>query len=159
MSFRNSVFPLQDLTCLSQGMKFHLGLYHRELFPGNTCSLDDWVGFSLCFLLISYVDPPELCKHDIEIYLYARNGKELIASRTLPPMNPYYPHLYILYLSIDQFRDEILKDGYWSENGIEFVLKCYCCCRSLQIVRCGCRLVCKQDVKDWNKVMNQFNES
>nr|XP_012569148.1 TMV resistance protein N isoform X3 [Cicer arietinum] len=31
--------------------------------------------------------------------------------------------------------------------------------KSLQIVRCGCRLVCKQDIVDWNKVMSQFNES
>jgi len=74
----------------------------------NNCFLDDWVGFSLCFLLISHADPPELCKHEIEIYLFARNGKQLIASRTLPPMNPYYPHLYILYLSIDQFHNVII---------------------------------------------------
>ncbi|PNX92725.1 disease resistance protein (TIR-NBS-LRR class) [Trifolium pratense] len=103
-----------------------------------------------------YADPPELCQHEIECYLFARNGKQLISNRNLPPMNPCYPHLYILYLSIDQFRDQILKDDYWSD--IEFALKCYCC-RSLQIVRCGSRLVCKQDVEDWNKVKSQFNES
>jgi len=73
-------------------------------------SLYDWVGFSLCFLLVSYADPPELCKHEIECYLFAHNGKQLIASRTLPPMNPYYPPLYILYLFTDQFHDRILKD-------------------------------------------------
>ncbi|XP_039683915.1 TMV resistance protein N [Medicago truncatula] len=105
-----------------------------------------------------YADPPELCNHEIDCCLFSSNAKLFVTTRTLPPMNPYLPHLYILYLSIDQFRDRILKDDYWSENGIEFVLKCYCC-HSLQIVKCGCRLVCKQDVKDWNKVMNQFNES
>ncbi|CAL5192712.1 unnamed protein product [Lathyrus oleraceus] len=122
----------------------------------NDCPLDDWVGFSLCFLLESYYDDPEICRHEIECYLFAPNGKKLISTRRLPPMNPCYPHLYILYLSIDQFRDKILKDDSWSD--IEFALKCYCC-HSLQIVRCGSRLVCKQDVEDWNKVKSQFNES
>ncbi|GAU28639.1 hypothetical protein TSUD_159200 [Trifolium subterraneum] len=103
-----------------------------------------------------YADPPELCKHEIECYLFSRNGKKLITTRRLPPMDPCYPHLYILYLSIDQFRDEILKDDFWSD--IEFALKCYCC-NSLQVVRCGCRLVCKQDVEDWNKLKSKFNEN
>ncbi|XP_058754677.1 TMV resistance protein N-like [Vicia villosa] len=123
--------------------------------PKN-CPLDDWVGFSLCFLLESYADPPELCKHEIDCYLFSPNGKLFISSRRLPPMNPCHPHLYILYLSIDQFRDRILKDDCW--NDIEFALKCYCC-QSLQIVRCGSRLVCKQDVEVWNKAKSQFNES
>jgi hypothetical protein len=115
----------------------------------NNCPLDEWVGFSLCFLLESYAIPPELCNHEIDCYLFSRNGKKLISTRRLPPMDPCSPHLYILYLSIDQFRDEILKDDFWSD--IEFALKCYCC-NSLQVVRCGCRLVCKQDVEDWNNL-------
>jgi hypothetical protein len=100
----------------------------------NNCPLDEWVGFSLCFLLESYAIPPELCNHEIDCYLFSRNGKKLISTRRLPPMDPCSPHLYILYLSIDQFSDEILKDDFWSD--IEFALKCYCC-NSLQVVRCG----------------------
>ncbi|WJX82949.1 hypothetical protein P8452_65650 [Trifolium repens] len=96
-----------------------------------------------------YAIPPELCNHEIDCYLFSRNGKKLISTRRLPPMDPCSPHLYILYLSIDQFRDEILKEDFW--NDIEFALKCYCC-NSLQVVRCGCRLVCKQDVEDWNNL-------
>jgi hypothetical protein len=114
----------------------------------------------LWFLLVSYADPPELCNHEIDCYLFSSNGKLFVTTRTLPPIYESISSspLYSLLVHWSKFRDRILKDDYWSENGIEFVLKCYCC-QSLQIVRCGCRLVCKQDVKDWNKVMNQFNES
>ncbi|XP_027352151.1 TMV resistance protein N-like [Abrus precatorius] len=123
--------------------------------PTN-CLLDDWVGFALCFLIVSYSIPPELCNHEIECYLFGPKGKMLVSTRRLPPMDPCYPHLYILYLSIDQFRDKILEDDYWNE--IEFALKCYCC-DSLQKVRCGSRLVCKQDVEDWTNAISQINKS
>ncbi|XP_061361224.1 TMV resistance protein N-like [Gastrolobium bilobum] len=123
----------------------------------NNCPLDEWVGFVLCFLLVSYADPPESCCHEIDCYLFGPNGKMFVATRTLPPMEQGYPHLYILYLSIDRFRERILEDDdYWST--IEFALKSYCC-QSLQIVRCGSRLVCKQDVENWNKAMSQCNSS
>ncbi|XP_027335730.1 TMV resistance protein N-like isoform X2 [Abrus precatorius] len=111
----------------------------------HNCPLTEWVGFALCFMLVSYDDPPGVCPHEVDCYLFGPNGKMFITSRDLPPMEPYYPHLYILYLSIDKFRDRIYGGGAGSE--IEFVLKSYCC-YSLQIVRCGCRLVCKQDVED-----------
>ncbi|KAK7349499.1 hypothetical protein VNO77_06917 [Canavalia gladiata] len=111
----------------------------------HNCPPTEWVGFALCFLLVSYADPPEVCHHEVDCYLFGPNGKMFISSRNLPPMEPCYPHLYILYLSIDKFRDRIFEGGDFDE--IEFVLKSYCC-YSLQIVRCGCRLVCKQDVED-----------
>lgn len=121
----------------------------------HNCPLDEWVGFALCFLLVSYAVPPELHQHEIDCYLFGPNGKMFISTRTLPPMEPCYPHLYILYLSIDQFRERIQEEDHWSE--IEFVLKRYCC-YSLEIVRCGSRLVCKQDVEDWNKAMSKCNK-
>ncbi|CAL0315056.1 unnamed protein product [Lupinus luteus] len=111
----------------------------------HNCSPSEWVGFALCFLLVSYADPPEECRHRIELYLFSPNGKKFITDRVLPLLEPCYPHLYILYLSIDEYRNKISEAGEYSE--IEFVLKCYCC-SWLQIVRCGCRLVCKQDVED-----------
>lgn len=116
-----------------------------EISVPHNCPPTEWVGFALCFLLVSYADPPEECRHEVDCYLFGPRGKLFISSRDLPLMEPYYPHLYILYLSIDKFRDKIYEDGDWSE--IEFVLKSYCC-HSLQIVRCGSRLVCKQDVED-----------
>ncbi|CAJ2671262.1 unnamed protein product [Trifolium pratense] len=66
----------------------------------NNCPLDEWVGFSLCFLLKSYADPPELCQHEIECYLCARNGKQLISNRNLPPMKlqRVYKYKYITLL-------------------------------------------------------------
>ncbi|KAK7389921.1 hypothetical protein VNO78_25218 [Psophocarpus tetragonolobus] len=111
----------------------------------HNCPLNEWVGFALCFLLVSYAVPPEVCHHEVDCHLFGPNGKMFISSRDLPPMEPCYPHLYILYLSIDDYRDRIYEGGDYSE--IEFVLKSYCC-HSLEIVKCGCRLVCKQDVKD-----------
>ncbi|KAK7292708.1 hypothetical protein RJT34_15560 [Clitoria ternatea] len=111
----------------------------------HNCPPTEWVGFALCFLLVSFSDPPEECRHEVDCYLFGPNGKMFISSRDLPPMEPYNRHLYILYLSIDKFRDRIYEGGDFSE--IEFVLKSYCC-DSLKIVRCGCRLVCKQDVED-----------
>lgn len=105
---------------------------------------EEWVGIALCFLLVSYAVPPELCNHEIDCYLIASNDKKLISTRRLPSMDPSYPHLYILYLSIEQFRDKILDEDYWDDT--EFALKCYCC-DSLKILRSGCRLVCKQDVE------------
>jgi len=110
----------------------------------NNFPQDEWVGFALCFLLVSYAVPPELCNHEIDCYLFSPNGKQLISTRKLPPMDPCYPHLYILYLSIEQFHDKILEDDYWDD--VVFSLKCYCC-HSLQIVSSGRRLVCKQDVE------------
>ncbi|MED6131362.1 hypothetical protein PIB30_008951 [Stylosanthes scabra] len=113
--------------------------------PQN-CPVNDWVGFALCFMLVSYADPPEVCHHEVECYLFGPQGKMFMSTRILPPMEPCCPHLYILYLSIDKFRDRIYEGGYFFKE-IEFVLKRYCC-QSLQIVRCGSRLVCKQDVED-----------
>ncbi|KAK7274363.1 hypothetical protein RIF29_15448 [Crotalaria pallida] len=114
--------------------------------PRN-CPPTEWVGFALCFLLVSYDDlfSPEECSHEIDCCLFSPNGKKFISSRRLPLMEPGYPHLYILYLSIDEYRNTINEGGDFSE--IEFALKRYCC-HSLDIVRCGSRLVCKQDVAD-----------
>ncbi|RDX68598.1 TMV resistance protein N, partial [Mucuna pruriens] len=103
--------------------------------PPN-CPLNEWVGFALCFLLVSCAFPEE-CHHEVECYLFGPDGKMFISSRNLPPMEPNYPHLYILYLSIDKYRDIIYEGG--DSGEIEFVLKSYCC-NSLNIVRCGCRL-------------------
>ena len=111
----------------------------------HNCPLNDLVGFALCFLLVSYADPPDRCHHEVDCYLFGPRGKMFVHSRDLPLMEPYCPHLYILYLSIDEYRDRIYEGDHCSEIG--FVLKSYCC-HSLQIVRCGCRLVCKQDVED-----------
>ncbi|KAE9595493.1 hypothetical protein Lal_00031031 [Lupinus albus] len=111
----------------------------------HNCSPSEWVGFALCFLLVSYAYPPEECRHEIELYLFSPTGKKFITTKLLPLMEPGYPHLYILYLSIEEYRNNINEVG--ENNEIEFVLKCYCC-HSLQIVRCGSRLVCKQDVED-----------
>ncbi|KAH1149782.1 hypothetical protein GYH30_044015 [Glycine max] len=111
----------------------------------HNCPVNEWVGFALCFLLVSYANPPEACHHEVECYLFGPNGKAIISSRNLPPMELDCPHLYILYLSIDKYRDMICEGVVGSE--IEFVLKSYGC-QSLEIVRCGCRLVCKQDVED-----------
>ncbi|XP_020213586.1 TMV resistance protein N [Cajanus cajan] len=115
----------------------------------HNCHINEWVGFALCFLLISYTVPPEACHHEVDCYLFGPNGKLFISSTDLPPMEPCYPHLYILYLSIEKYREkyqEIIYEG-GDNSEIEFVLKSYCC-HSLEIVRCGCRLVCKQDVED-----------
>jgi len=111
----------------------------------DDCPINEWVGFALCFLLVSYDLRPEVCAHEVDCYLFGPNGKVFISSRSLPPMEPCEPHLYIIYLSFDELRDIIYKGGHFRE--IEFVLKTYCC-SSLQIVRCGSRLVCKQDVED-----------
>ncbi|OIW04869.1 hypothetical protein TanjilG_13709 [Lupinus angustifolius] len=116
-----------------------------EISVPHNCSPSEWVGFALCFLLVSYAYPPEECRHEIQLYLFSPNGKKIITTKLLPLMEPGYPHLYILYLSIDEYRNKINEGGEYSD--IEFVLKSYCC-NSLQIVRCGCRLVCKQDVED-----------
>ncbi|RYR01038.1 hypothetical protein Ahy_B06g079902 isoform B [Arachis hypogaea] len=118
--------------------------FAKIAIPQN-CPVNDWVGFALCFMLVSYADPPQVCNHEVECYLFGPKGKMFINSRNLPLMEPYCPHLYILYLSIDKFRHTIYEGGHFKE--IEFVLKSYCC-HSLQIVRCGSRLVCKQDVED-----------
>nr|AHG28994.1 NBS-LRR protein [Cicer arietinum] len=118
--------------------------------PPN-CPNDQWVGFALCFLLVSFADPPELCHHEVSCYLFGPKGKMLISSRDLPPLEPYCRHLYILYLSIDECRKRFDKGGDCSE--IEFVLKTYCC-DSLKVVRCGSRLVCKQDVEDIYRICN-----
>ncbi|RYR51369.1 hypothetical protein Ahy_A06g026389 isoform B [Arachis hypogaea] len=118
--------------------------FAKIAIPQN-CPVNDWVGFALCFMLVSYADPPQVCNHEVDCYLFGPKGKMLINSRNLPLMEPYCPHLYILYLSIDKFRHTIYEGGHFKE--IEFVLKSYCC-HSLQIVRCGSRLVCKQDVED-----------
>ncbi|WJX77536.1 hypothetical protein P8452_60835 [Trifolium repens] len=112
---------------------------HRKLVPKFPSCTENLVGISskvdqVNKLIESYAIPPELCNHELACYLFSRNGKKLISTRRLPPMDPCSPHLYILYLSIDQFSDEILKDDFWSD--IEFALKCYCC-NSLQVVRCG----------------------
>ncbi|QHN84149.1 TMV resistance protein N [Arachis hypogaea] len=82
--------------------------FAKIAIPQN-CPVNDWVGFALCFMLVSYADPPQVCNHEVECYLFGPKG------------------------------------GHFKE--IEFVLKSYCC-HSLQIVRCGSRLVCKQDVED-----------
>ncbi|KHN26944.1 TMV resistance protein N [Glycine soja] len=111
----------------------------------HNCPVNEWVGFALCFLLVSYAVPPEACRHEVDCYLFGPNGKKIISSRNLLPMEPCCPHLYSLYLSIDKYRDMIYEGGDGSE--VEFVQKSYCC-QSLGIVRCGCRLVCKQDVQD-----------
>ncbi|XP_027907787.1 TMV resistance protein N-like isoform X1 [Vigna unguiculata] len=111
----------------------------------HNCPINEWVGFALCFLLVSYVVPPDVCHHEVDCYFFGPHGKVCISSRCLPPMEPCDPHLYIIYLSFDELRDIICKGGDCRE--IEFVLKTYCC-HSLQIERCGSRLVCKQDVED-----------
>jgi len=111
----------------------------------DDCPMNEWVGFALCFLLVSYVVPPDVCSHEVDCYLFGPNGKVFITSRKLPPMEPCDPHLYITYLSFDELRDIICMGSDYRE--IEFVLKTYCC-HSLEIVRCGSRLVCKQDVED-----------
>ncbi|XP_058743965.1 TMV resistance protein N-like isoform X1 [Vicia villosa] len=112
--------------------------------PRN-CPPNEWVGFALCFMLVSFDDQPEICDHEVSCYLFGPKGKLFITTRDLPPMEPYVRHLYILYLTIDECRDRFYDGGDCRE--IEFVLKTYCC-DSLQVVGCGCRIVSKQDVDD-----------
>lgn len=114
----------------------------------HNCPPTEWVGFALCFMLVSFDDQPEICNHEVSCYLFGPNDKLFITTRELPPMEPYVRHLYILYLTIDECRDRFYDGGDCSE--IEFVLKTYCC-NSLQVVGCGCRIVSKQDVEDMYK--------
>lgn len=119
-----------------------------EITVPHNCPPNEWVGFALCFLLVSYAVPPEVCHHEVDCCMFGPNGKKIVTSRDLPPLEPCCPHLYFLFLSIDKFRDRIYEGGEGTE--IEFVLKSYCCI-FLEIVRCGSRLVCKQDVEDIEK--------
>ena len=74
----------------------------------NTCPLNHRVGIALCFLLISYAQQSEQqCLYMVE----CRNGMTGIRKRSLPYMKPSCFHLYILFLSNNQFSDRVQEDS------------------------------------------------
>ncbi|KAI4331944.1 hypothetical protein L6164_016890 [Bauhinia variegata] len=111
----------------------------------------EWVGFALCFLIYNSGYPSKDHHHEIDCYVYPNNHgatKILVTTTTLPHLELFEPHLYVLYLPGKEYREKIYTDNDCSE--IEFVLKSYCCGGGIEIIGCGSRLVYQEDVEGLN---------
>ncbi|KAI4324060.1 hypothetical protein L6164_023626 [Bauhinia variegata] len=116
--------------------------------------MTEWVGIAFSCILVRKDCPSKLYPnfgHRISYKMEDGLKCNAFCVSWGPPSEPIQPHLSIIYMSAEEFRDKIYKDSDCSE--IEFRFQTTGDSKGMGIIGCGGRLVYEQDFEDWNKTI------